>query len=78
MSIQVNIYETKTNLSRLINRVLEGEEVIIAKSGKPVAKLIPFRKTSTKRKAGLFKSKIKISDDIDKPLPDDIIEEFYK
>ncbi len=48
MSIQVNIYETKTNLSRLINRVLEGEEVIIAKSGKPVAKLIPFRKSSTK------------------------------
>ncbi len=72
------LIETKTNLSKLINKVIEGEEVIIAKSGKPVAKLIPILKKNVKRKAGLFKDAVTITDDIDKPLPDDIIEDFYK
>jgi prevent-host-death family protein len=79
VAIQVNIYQTKTNLSKLINKVIEGDEVIIARSGKPVAKLVPIiYKDTTKRKAGLFKNKIKYSDDIDRPLPEDIIKDFYK
>lgn len=78
MSTQVNIYETKTNLSKLINRVIEGEEIIIAKSGNPVARLVPIKKKILKREAGLFKDQITYDRDIDKPLPDDIISEFYK
>jgi prevent-host-death family protein len=44
MSVQVNIYEAKSKFSKLINQAIAGEEIIIAKSGKPVAKLVPFKK----------------------------------
>ncbi len=78
MAIQVNIYETKTMLSKLINRAIEGEEVIIAKSGKPVARIVPIIKKDNKRKAGLFKDAVEYEDDIDNPLTEEEIEEFYK
>ena len=78
MPIQVNIYNAKTNLSRLINMAIEGDEVIIARAGKPVAKLTPIHNKKSKRKAGLFKKSLKYSDDIDKPLPDKIIKDFYR
>ena len=78
MSIQVNIYEAKSKLSKLINQVIAGEEVIVAKSGKPVAKLVPLEKPGHDRKPGSAKGKIIIADDFDAPLPDDILKEFYK
>ena len=78
MTIKVNIYNAKTNLSRLINMVIEGEEVIIARSGKPVAKLTPLHRKKSARKAGLFKKALDYSNDIEKPLPDSIIRDFYK
>jgi prevent-host-death family protein len=78
MTLQVNIYEAKSKLSKLINQVIAGEEIIVAKSGKPVAKIVPLEKPIQDRKPGSAKGKIIISDDFDSPLPDDILKEFYK
>ena len=78
MSIQVNIYEAKSNFSKLINQAIAGEEIIIAKSGKPVAKLVPFEKPLRNRKPGSAKGKIIIYDDFNAPLPEDLLREFYK
>ena len=78
MTVQVNIYEAKSKLSKLINQVIAGEEVIVAKSGKPVARIIPFEKPTQNRKPGSAKGKLIISDDFDAPLPDDILQGFYK
>jgi len=78
MTVQVNIYEAKSNLSKLINQVIAGEEVIVAKSGNPVAKIVPFEKPAQNRKPGSAKGKLIISDDFDAPLPDDILQGFYK
>ncbi|HEV2199949.1 MAG TPA: type II toxin-antitoxin system prevent-host-death family antitoxin [Bryobacteraceae bacterium] len=62
-----NIHEAKTHLSRLVERVAEGEEIIIAKAGKPVAKLVPYKETlKPNRKPGSMKGKIWISRDFDK------------
>ena len=68
--LQVNIHEAKTHLSRLINHVLEGEEVIIAKGNKPVVKMTIIDNLKPKRKLGSAKGKIKIMPDFDKPLDD--------
>lgn len=73
---QVNIHQAKTHLSKLVEKVLDGHEIIISKAGKPVAKLVPFNKTGFTRKLGLMKGKIRMSADFDAPLPDSIIEEF--
>jgi len=64
---QVTIHQAKTQLSRLLERVVAGEEIVIAKSGKPLAKLVPFRKVV--RQLGRLKGKIKIGRDFDAPLP---------
>ncbi len=76
MSIVANIHDAKTNLSKLIARTLDGEEVIIAKNGNPVVKLVPFR-APKKRELGAFRDSVTLSEDIDKPLPDNIVEGFY-
>jgi prevent-host-death family protein len=78
MSAQVNIYEAKSKFSKLISRAIAGEEIIIAKSGKPVAKLVPFAKPPKDRKPGSAKGKIIVADDFDAPLPDEMLKEFYK
>ena len=73
MSSTVNIHEAKTHLSRLLERVGDGEEIVIAKSGKPVARL---SSVDAKRKAlpyGILKGKLKIRAGFDDPLPDDFI-----
>ena len=67
---QVNIHEAKTNLSKLIQEVLNGEEVIIAKGNKPVVKLVPLQQEKNERKFGLAKGKITMTDDFDAPLDD--------
>ncbi len=71
-----NLYEAKTRLSYLIDRVAKGEEILIAKSGIPLAKLVPLPKSKTKRKPGGWEGKIRISDDFDAPLPDNIQSAF--
>jgi prevent-host-death family protein len=58
----VNIHEAKTTLSQLIERTLKGEDVIIAKAGKPVAKLVAYKEKLKPRKPGLWKGKVWISD----------------
>lgn len=75
MAIQVSIHDAKTHLSRLLAEVALGEEVIIAKGNKPIARLIQAYKVAH-RKPGSAKGKITIADDFDAPLPEDIIEDF--
>lgn len=72
----VNIHEAKTNFSKLVDAVMHGEEIIIAKAGKPAAKLVPIVATKHKRKPGALKGKIKISRDFNAPLPDDTLKQF--
>lgn len=60
-----NIHEAKTNLSKLIEKTLNGEEVVIAKAGEPVAKLVPHKEKLKPRKLGLWKGKVWVSDDFD-------------
>ncbi len=68
-----NISEAKAQLSSLIEKVLSGQEVIIGKAGKPVAKLVPYERSQETRRPGALRGKIKISEDFDE-LPDDIAE----
>lgn len=73
----INIHEAKTNLSRIAEEVAAGEEVIVAKAGKPKMKLVPLENKRKKIKLGMLKGKIHISKDFDAPLPQHIIDEFY-
>ena len=68
--MQVNIHEAKTQLSRLLERVDAGEEVVIARAGKPVARLVPFRDQAPPRRLGLFAGQVQIAADFDE-LPED-------
>jgi prevent-host-death family protein len=75
-SSTVNVHEAKTHFSKLLERVAAGEEVTIAKAGKPVARLVPFAAPG-KRPLGLDAGKdFYIADDFDGPLPDDILADF--
>ncbi len=71
----VNIHDAKTQFSKLIDRAMQGEEVIIAKAGKPVVKLVSLS-AQKKLQLGLLKGKISISDDFDAPLPDEVLKSF--
>ncbi|RJQ50727.1 MAG: type II toxin-antitoxin system Phd/YefM family antitoxin [Desulfobacteraceae bacterium] len=64
-----NLYEAKTHLSQLVERAAKGEEIVIAKAGVPLAKLVPMPKAKPKRKAGGWEGKVRISEDFDDPLP---------
>ena len=75
---QLNIYEVKTHLSKLVEQAHQGETIIIAKSGKPWAKIISFDIPKKQFKFGTIEGKIKISADFNAPLPDDIIDLFEK
>lgn len=74
----VNIHEAKTNLSKLLNKVKEGQEVIIAKAGNPVARLVPYTDKLSKRVPGSAKDKIIVSPDFNDALPEHILKEFEK
>lgn len=63
--ITANIYQAKTQLSKLIENVLDGKEVIIAKAGKPVAKLTAYKENKKPRKPGMWRGKIWMSKDFD-------------
>ncbi|HIJ40854.1 MAG TPA: type II toxin-antitoxin system prevent-host-death family antitoxin [Deltaproteobacteria bacterium] len=71
--IIANISEAKAQLSALIERVMAGQEVIIGKAGKPVAKIVKYDPSEKPRKPGALKGKIKIAEDFDE-LPNDIAE----
>ena len=74
---QVNIHEAKTHLSRLLEAVERGEEIIIARSGRPVARLCPPRKWHSSRRPGSLKGKIRIASDFDQ-TPDEVVEAYYE
>ena len=71
----VNVHEAKTHLSRLLERVIHGEDVIIARAGTPVARLVPFRPTRA-RALGLDAGRVAIADDFDAPLPAEVLADF--
>lgn len=67
--IQINIYQAKTQLSKLVDEAAQGEEIIIAKAGKPVAKLVPL--ATQESKPGSLKGKIWLAEDFDAPMGDE-------
>lgn len=73
---QVNVHEAKTQLSKLLARVAAGEEIVIARGGTPVARLVPVEKKKAKRVAGRDAGKVWIADDFDDPLPPEIQKYF--
>jgi prevent-host-death family protein len=73
---QINVHEAKTHLSQLLEDVAQGEHIIIAKAGKPIARLTPLETTAPARKRGLLKGKIRIASDFDAPLPADLLAAF--
>ena len=63
----VNIHEAKTHLSRLVERVEAGEEITLARAGRPVARLVPYRVRHEPRKLGIWKGKVWMAEDWDSP-----------
>ena len=76
--MEVNIHEAKTHLSRLLKRVALGEEVVIAKAGKPVAKLVPLDEQPRMRVLGSAKGEFTVPDDFNDPLPKEIEDLFWE
>lgn len=72
----INIHEAKTHLSRFVDQAAAGEEIIIARAGKSVARLVPLEALPTRRKLGLFKGTLNVPDDFDAPLPDEVLAGF--
>lgn len=77
MAAQVNVHEAKTHFSKLLARVSEGEEIIIARNGKPVARLVPMSPEPKERPWGMFKGQIWMAPDFDE-TSEEIIDLFYK
>jgi prevent-host-death family protein len=65
---KINIHEAKTHLSRLVEDVASGSEILIAKGGRPMARLVPLRRDETPRRVGLLKGKLRIADEFDRAL----------
>jgi prevent-host-death family protein len=74
--IAVNIHEAKTQFSKLIARVEAGEEVVIARDGAPVARLVPIHPPVSKRVSGRDRDLFSVPEDFDAPLPEDILRKF--
>lgn len=76
MTTTVNVHEAKTHLSRLLEAVERGEEVVIARAGKPVARLVPAVPSRFKRQPGTWRGRIEIAEDFD-DTPPDLVAAFY-
>jgi prevent-host-death family protein len=72
----VSIYEAKTRLSHLVDRALEGDEVVITRHGRAVARLVPASRVRASRRLGALRGKIRVSKDFDAPLPDEVLALF--
>ena len=72
----INLYEAKTNLSQLVERAAAGEEIIIAKAGRPLARLVPLAKRTTPRPLGFLAGQVWVGPDFDDPLPQDVSRHF--
>ncbi len=73
---KVNIHEAKAQLSSLLQRVVAGEEITIAKRGVPVARLVPLAHASTRRQLGIERERVRIANDFDAPLPPKLLAGF--
>ena len=78
MSVEVNIHEAKTHLSRLLDQALAGEDVIIMRSGRPLARLTPLNPARTIRECGSAKGDFVVPEDFDAPLPDEVLVAFER
>jgi prevent-host-death family protein len=74
----VNIHEAKTHLSKLVDRAAAGSEIVIAKAGKPVARLVPLAPARPARKLGALKGKLRVPDNFDAPLPANVLAGFER
>jgi prevent-host-death family protein len=72
----VNIHAAKTHFSQLLERVARGEEVVIAKAGKPVARLVPIEPAAEPRRPGSARGQGRVSDDFDAPMPEGFLADF--
>jgi len=72
----VNLHAAKTHLSRLVDDAAKGEDIVIAKAGRPIVRLVPVSVRQTPRQSGTMKGKIRIGKDFDAPLPDDLARAF--
>jgi prevent-host-death family protein len=70
MEKAVNVHDAKTHLSRLLERVEAGEEITLARAGRPIARLVPYRTRLEPRKPGAWKGQVVIGPDFDDPLPE--------
>ncbi len=77
MTVTVNIYAAKTQLSRLLEQVEAGEEIVIARAGKPIARIVPLGQSQPPRRLGMLAGEFTVSDDVLDPLTEDELELFY-
>ena len=73
---QINIHEAKTQFSRLIAAVEQGEEIVVARYGRPIARIVAIRPSDAPRKPGLSKGKFEVPPAFFEPLPDEVIQGF--
>ncbi|GAC1331015.1 MAG: hypothetical protein NVSMB13_19260 [Mycobacteriales bacterium] len=71
MTVQVNVYDAKAQLSRLLDQVAAGEDVVIARAGRPVARLVPYVRPTSPRQPGAWRDRVQLAEDFD-VLPPDI------
>jgi prevent-host-death family protein len=74
----VNVHEAKTHLSRLLDRVSQGEEIVIARAGRPVARLVPVSEQPERREPGSASGRVVVGEDFDAPLPEEVLEAFER
>jgi prevent-host-death family protein len=72
----VSLYEAKTHLSHLVDRARDGDEVVITRHGRPVARLVRVGRAHTSRRLGALRGKVRVAKDFDAPLPDDVLALF--
>lgn len=76
--MEINVHEAKTHLSRILERVTEGEEVIIMRWNVPIARLVPITAAPLRRELGWARGEFTVPDDFDAPLPAEVEDSFYK
>jgi prevent-host-death family protein len=74
----VGIYEARASLSKLVERALSGEEVVITRRGKPAVRLVPVAESLPPRQPGALKGLFEVTDEFFEPLPDDVLAAFYE
>jgi len=76
--VDVNVHEAKTQLSRLLDQAMSGEEVIIMRSGRRLVRLVPMENAPARRVLGTAKGDFVVPDDFDDPLPEEVLAEFQR